>query len=71
MQDDFSLSITVTPPERAVDEHAPTQPFLRPALPGVDLSRADEARRERRMRAYRRIAWARKLLRRFNFDPGA
>lgn len=34
---DFSLRITVMPPEPAVDEHASTTPFVRQPLPGVSL----------------------------------
>ena len=45
MQDvrDFSLRITVMPPEPAVDERATTTPFVRPALPGVTMRPAPRA----------------------------
>jgi len=46
---DFSLRITVSPPEDAEDDVSPTRPFVRPELPGVDLrqtqQRAEQAPR--------------------------
>jgi hypothetical protein len=41
---DFSLPIEVVAPERAVDDHAPTRPYPRAPLPGVDLRSAEERR---------------------------
>jgi hypothetical protein len=79
--DDFTLRIVVTDPEpETVDEDGrPTRPFKK-ALLGVvplvpklvrpkaePLSHDDHHRVMRRVRAVKRIAWARAMLRKFNF----
>jgi hypothetical protein len=60
--DDFTLRIYVTPPEELTDETLPTRPFQK------DASTKRIVERERRVAlARKRIAWARRLLIRFQF----
>jgi len=79
-RDDFTLRIVVAEPEKwdpsLTEEGAPTRPFkktLHVARPEAlrpkpePLSTDDYGRLIKRARATKRIAWARRLLARFNF----
>jgi hypothetical protein len=79
-RDDFTLRIVVAEPEKwhpaLVDEEGATRPFKKPMLdtpparlrPKPEpLSTDDHGRMAKRARAQRRIAWAQRLLRIFNF----